>query len=155
LTDLFSQLKTNDTPQIHCQIAVDQNFLGHYQSAVEQYQITLAIAPDSLEGLNNLAWLLATCSDAGVRDGKRAVELAQHACQLTGEKKTVVLGTLAAAYAEAGRFDEAIATAQKACASATAKGETELLAVNQKLLAQYQQHQPYHEAAEKLVPGAP
>ena len=61
----------------------------------------------------------------------------------------------AAAYAEAGRFDEAIATAQKACASATAKGETELLAVNQKLLAQYQQHQPYHEAAEKLVPGAP
>ena len=155
LTDLGGQLKTNETPGIHVQMAAAQTVLGHYREAIDHYQKALTLAPDTVEALNNFAWLLATCSDAGVRDGKRAVELAQHACQLTGEKKTVVLGTLAAAYAEAGRFDEAIATAQKACASATAKGETELLAVNQKLLAQYQQHQPYHEAAEKLVPGAP
>jgi len=105
--------------------------------------------------LNNLAWLLATCSDGGIRDGKRAVQLAEHACKSTQSKVTVFLGTLAAAYAEAGRFDEAIATAQKACANASAKRETQLLQSNQNLLALYQQHQPYHEAAEKLVPGAP
>jgi hypothetical protein len=52
---------------------------------------------------------------------------------------------LAAAYAEAGRFDEAIATGQKACALATELGETNLLKSNQQLVALYQTHQPYHE----------
>jgi hypothetical protein len=68
---------------------------------------------------------------------------------------TPLVGTLAAAYAEAGRFDDAIATAQKACALATAAGEQDLLEKNQKLLALYRAHQPYHEAAEKIVPAKP
>jgi hypothetical protein len=53
---------------------------------------------------------------------------------------------LAAAYAEAGRFDQAIATGQKACALASELGETNLLARNQELVALYQAHQPYHES---------
>ena len=56
-----------------------------------------------------------------------------------------MVGTLAAAYAEAGRFDEAIATGQKACALASESGETNLLKSNQALIALYQKHQPYHE----------
>ena len=51
----------------------------------------------------------------------------------------------AAAYAEAGRFDEAIATGQKACALAEKNGETNLLKNNQNLIALYQKHQPFHE----------
>jgi tetratricopeptide (TPR) repeat protein len=62
---------------------------------------------------------------------------------------------LAAAYAEAGRYDDAIATAQKACALASAAGEQGLLRKYQDLLALYLKHQPYHEAAEKFVPAAP
>jgi len=68
---------------------------------------------------------------------------------------TIFVGTLAAAYAEAGRFDDAITTAQQACALATAAGEQDLLEKNQKLLKLYRAHQPYHEAAEKVVPATP
>jgi hypothetical protein len=68
---------------------------------------------------------------------------------------TLLVGTLAAAYAEAGRYDDAVAAAQKACALATAAGERDLLEKNRKLLALYRAHQPYHEAAGKIVPAAP
>jgi len=64
---------------------------------------------------------------------------------LTRYRETVPAGTLAAAYAEAGRFDEAIATAQKACALASASGQPELLKKNQELLELYRRHQPFHE----------
>jgi tetratricopeptide (TPR) repeat protein len=125
---------------------------------VEKYFVyrilrTLYFTPPEI--LNNLAWQLATCPDSKVRDGTRAVRLAQRACELTHYRKTIMVGTLAAAYAEAGRFDEAIATAQRACDLASESGKQELLKKNQDMLALYRAHQPYHEATEKLVPGAP
>ena len=119
------------------------------------YQKALQIKPDSPDVLNNLAWLLATCPDAHIRDGVQAVKYAERACELTHYGVTPLVGTLAAAYAEAGRYDEAIAAAQKACALATAAGEQDLLERNQKLLVLYRAHQPYHEAAGKFVPAAP
>ena len=76
----------------------------------------------------------------------QAVQLAERACELTHYDTTICVGTLAAAYAEAGRFDEALATAQKAVALAQQNGEKDLLQKNQELLAQYQKHQPYREA---------
>ena len=57
-----------------------------------------------------------------------------------------IVGTLAAAYAEAGRFDDAISTAEKACALASESGDPDLLKKNQELLALYRAHKPYHEA---------
>ena len=56
-----------------------------------------------------------------------------------------MVGTLAAAYAEAGRFDEAMAMGEKACALAAETGDKGLLTKNQELLALYHAHQPYHE----------
>lgn len=103
----------------------------------------------SPEVLNNLAWRLATSSDPAVRNGDQAVRLAENACAQTGYHETVMIGTLAAAYAEAGRFDDAMATAQKACALASASNQPELLKINQQLLELYRQHQPYHETTEK------
>jgi Flp pilus assembly protein TadD len=110
-----------------------------------QYQQALQLNPDSVEVLNNLAWVLATCPDAEVRDGAQAVRYAGHACELTHYGVTVLVGTLAAAYAEAGRYDDAVATAEKACALAQASGDRDLLERNQKLLAMYRARQPYHE----------
>ena len=98
--------------------------------------------------LNNAAWALATSPDDKIRDGARAVQLAERACDLTHYRTTIMVGTLAAAYAEAGRFDEAIAAGQKACALASESGETNLLKSNQALIALYQKHQPYHEPAK-------
>ena len=155
LAGLNEILKTNSTPEIHVQIAAMQTILGDYPEAVEHDREALRLNPDSPDGLNNLAWLLATCPDAKVRDGARAVELAEHACQLTQFKATVFLGTLAAAYAEAGRFNDAMTTAQKACALASAAGEKELLKRNQELLALYRSHQPYHERPAKVIPAVP
>ena len=95
--------------------------------------------------LNNLAWELATCPDAGIRNGALAVKLAERACELTHYRQIIFIGTLAAAYAEAGRFDEAVATGQKACALASELGATNLLKRNQELVILYQARQPYHE----------
>jgi tetratricopeptide (TPR) repeat protein len=95
--------------------------------------------------INNLAWSFAANPDPELRNGKYAVRLATRACEMTGFQTTVFIGTLAAAYAEAGRFDEAVATGQKACALASELGETNLLKRNQELVILYQAHQPYHE----------
>ena len=128
---------------------------GSLDEAMVHYQKALQIKPDSPDVLNNLAWLLATCPDAHLRDGVQAVQYAGRACELTHYGVTPLVSTLAAAYAEAGRYDDAIAAAQKACALATASGEPDLLEKNQKLLALYRAHQPYHEAAGEVVPAAP
>jgi hypothetical protein len=108
-----------------------------------------------LDVLNYLAWLLATSPDAQIRDGVQAVQYAGRACELTHYGVPLFVDTLAAAYAEAGRFDDAISMAEKACALATATSDQGLLKRNQDLLALYRTHQPYHEAAEKVVPAAP
>jgi len=128
------------------------NHLGRPDKAVSHFNEALRIKPDSTEAMNNLAWTLATSPEANVRDGKRAVELAKRTCTLTDFKQTIFVGTLAAAYAEAGRFDEAIATAKKACALATVAGETDLLKKNQELLNLYQNHQTYRDNTDK--PGS-
>ena len=145
LNELAGRLATNAAPELHARAALAQSVLGRYADAVKQYRLALAQRPDSVEWLNNLAWLLATCPEDAVRDGAGAVALAQHACDLTQSKTTVCLGTLAAACAEAGRFDDAVLNAKKACDNAVAQGETGLLELNQKLLALYQNHQTYHE----------
>jgi len=129
------------------------NHLGRPDKAAAHFNEALRIKPDSTEAMNNLAWTLATSPDTNVRDGKRAVELAERACELTHYQKTIYLGTLAAAYAEAGRFDDAIAMAQKACAMASESGEQDLLKRNQELLALYRTHQPYREAASPSQVG--
>ena len=127
---------------------------GQIAEAMGQYQEAVRLKPDygpayinfcNTIALNNLAWELATSPDAKIRDGTRAVELAESACEQTHYRMTIMVGTLAAAYAEAGRFDDAIATGQKACALASELGETNLLKRNQELVALYLAHQPYHE----------
>ena len=120
---------------------------GRTEEAVAAYDHALDIAPDSTEALNNLAWLFAANCRPDIRNGPRAVSLGERACQLTQFTQTVMVGTLAAAYAEAGRFPEAIRTAEKAVARASATGDSALVAKNQELLALYRAGRPYHEEA--------
>jgi tetratricopeptide (TPR) repeat protein len=139
----------------HLGLAVTLSHLGRKTEAIGHLRAVLQQDSDNPDVLNNLAWMLATDSNAGVRDGREAVRLAERACELTHYDVTILVGTLAAAYAETGRFDEAIATAEKACALASAAGDQGLLKKNQELLALYQKHQSYHEPAEEFVPAAP
>jgi hypothetical protein len=136
----------------HLNLADALTHLGREQEAVVQLDEALRIKPDSTEAMNNLAWVLATSPEAGVRDGKRAVELAERACKLTQYKKTIMIGTLAAAYAEAGRFDDAITTAEKACILASDSGKQNLLKKNRELLNLYQNHQTYRDKTDQ--PGS-
>jgi Flp pilus assembly protein TadD len=122
---------------------------GQTRESGQRFEEALQIDPDSTEALNNLAWMLAANSDPAIRNGARAVEYGERACQLTQFKQTTMVGTLAAAYAEAGRFADAVATAEKACALAGQNGEQALLKRNRQLLELYRAGQPYHEPAAR------
>jgi len=145
LTNLLQSLKVQPTAETHAQIAAILMTQGNFQAAKEQLQAALELKPDSPDILNNLAWLLATCTDDRVRDGAEAVKDADKACKLTHGQQTRALGTLAAAYAEAGRFDDAVAMAQKACEAAVKQGDPDLLSRNQTLLEIYRAHKPWRE----------
>lgn len=97
--------------------------MGRANEAVAQYNRALEIDPNDIEARNNMAWILATCSEARVRNGLKAVEIAERADSLTANKSPVISATLAAAYAEAGRFADAVKTAQRALQLALSEGD--------------------------------
>ncbi len=154
LTNYYEDLKINPTAEVHVQIAAILTIQGKYQDAVEHYVAALQVNPDAPDVLNNLAWLLATCPDGRIRNGAQAVKYAERACELTHHRETILAGTLAAAYAEAGRFAEAAATAQEACTLAAESRQLDLLKKNQELLELYRRHQPYRDFTNPDQPGS-
>jgi len=112
-------------------------------TALKDLNDALQINPGYAGALNNLAWILATCTTDSVRDGKKAVETAQKACEATAWKEPHCIGTLAAAYAESGDFDQAVKYQRQAMSfgKMTDKERTEM----QRRLALFMKHQPDHE----------
>lgn len=119
---------------------------GKVPETIEQYQAILVLRPDFVDVLNRLAWLLAVHPDPHLRNGTQAVELAERACRLTRYAQPSALRSLAAAYAETGRFPEAMKAAQEAQRLAEAAGQTEFIRRNQQLLEILQTGQPYRDA---------
>ena len=117
---------------------------GRMEEAIAQFQKALTINPDYVAAQNNMAWVLATCPQASLRNGIKAVGLAERANQLTGGKNPVILATLAAAYAEAGRFPEAIETVRRAMQLAETQSNTALAGALQSQLKLYQAGIPFH-----------
>jgi len=118
---------------------------GKVDEAITHYQKALQIKPGYPEAQNDLAWLLATAPQATMRNGNKAVELAQRANQLTGGADLDILGTLAAAYAEAGRFDAAIQSARKAIDLARATGQQDQVMQLNAELKFYEAGLPFHQ----------
>ncbi|MGA3162827.1 MAG: fused MFS/spermidine synthase [Verrucomicrobiota bacterium] len=155
-TSLFQILRSERTPQIlsksseaQIKIAYSLWVQGNFAEAIAHDRLILKAQPDSPTLLNNLAWMMVTCPDASLRNGPEAVQLAEKACQLTHYSEAVRVSTLAAAYAEVGRFDDAIWMEQKACALASKSGAPkDWLERNQELLALYLKHQPYHQTTK-------
>jgi hypothetical protein len=87
--------------------------------------------------LNNLAWDLAASPRPELRNGRQAVQLASKAVELTGQQEPVLIGTLAAAYAEDGQFAKAVETAKKARNIALLNCQPEVAAINEQLLELY------------------
>ena len=116
---------------------------GKVVEANAQYQKALQINPNYVQSLNGLAWVLATSPQASLRNGGQAVKLAQRANHLTGDGNPALLGTLAAAYAEAGRFPEAVETAQQALLFAESQGNAALAEALRSQLKLYQAGSPF------------
>ena len=118
--------------------------LGRYADAARAFRRVLPSSPDDPDLLEGLAWILATAPDANVRDGRMAVELARHAAELAGNAPNV-LDTLAAAYAEDGRFTDAVATDERALALARNEHRADLVEQIEFRLQVYREKKPYRE----------
>jgi tetratricopeptide (TPR) repeat protein len=119
--------------------------MGRTAEGIQEDREAVRLNPNDVESLNRLAWLLATQPDAKVRDGAEAVKLAERVRDLTGGDVARFQATLDAAYAEAGRFTDAIAAAQKTRETAQAQGQTDLAAAAEKRLKLYEAGKAYHE----------
>ena len=118
---------------------------GQLKKAVSCWIDTLRLQPDWGDALNNLAWLKATQKDPNFRNPDAAMQMALRACKLTDYAKPEYLDTLAVAYAAAGRFDQAIETAQKAIKQAETAANKKLAAEIKNRLRLYQAGQMYFE----------
>jgi protein O-mannosyl-transferase len=117
---------------------------GRAEEAISQFQQSLQLQPDDPESQNGLAWLLATCPEASLRNGDKALQLAQRANELAGGKNPVVLRTLAAAFAETGRFSDARRSAQMAMELLQAAGQQDLAGQLNVELKRYEAGLPLH-----------
>ena len=116
-----------------------------FPEAVRFYREALRLKPDFEAALNNFAFLRATCPQPDCRNGREAVQLAEAACRLSQRRNPNFLSTLAAAYAEAGRFPEAVRTLQEAQAGARTSGTPEVLALQAQMLQQFRAGKPFHQ----------
>jgi Tfp pilus assembly protein PilF len=132
-------------PDVEGQLAHILAGQGKFAEAIERYRRALSQNPKLAEALNNLAWLLATHPNPEYRDGPEAVRLAERACETTKYQRAIYVGTLAAAYAEAGRFEDAIRTGERARQLALRWGETSLAARNLELIELYRSGKPFRE----------
>jgi tetratricopeptide (TPR) repeat protein len=120
--------------------------IGDHKAALADLEKALELRPDDSGVLNNLAWLLATSPDDGIRNGKRAIALAEKACEKTEWKQPHIISTLAAGHAESGDFAAARKFSKQAV-EATEK-ETEIRGQLEKELASYEASKPWRERQE-------
>jgi protein O-mannosyl-transferase len=143
---LNEALKTSaNQAEVYVKLGTAYTKLGKREQAFQNLTKSLDLDPNNIDALNNLAWLLATVDDVSIQDANRAIKLAERACELTRHKDPEYLDTLAAAYAAAGRFDDAVTTARQAVDFARAGGREELANEIQNRMKLYQSGRRYHQ----------
>jgi tetratricopeptide (TPR) repeat protein len=145
LTNFLQAVHLRPSPQAYYYVALAYSALKRYDQAVSHYNNALALKPDWPEAMNDLAWILATSPISSVRNGPEAVRLALKACQTAHDSEPRFNGTLDAAYAESGRFEEAIAAAIKTRSLAESAGQASLAEAAGQRLDLYRQNQPYRQ----------
>lgn len=115
--------------------------IGKHAEAIADYEQAVKLRPDDPGILNNFAWVLATSPKDELRNGRRALEMAERACKLTDYQQAHILSTLAAAYAETGDFDSARKWSEKA----VELGSDDQKAALRKELESYLARKPFRE----------
>jgi len=136
---------TNNRPAAHALLASLLRIQGDIAGAIEQYREALRVQSDDAESMHELAWLEATHPDSTVRNGPDAVRLEEKAEELTGGHNPAVMIGLAAAYAEVGRFADAVATIERVMALARDAGHQDELARLEYLLQLFKSKQPFRQ----------
>ena len=134
-----------DALRIRPDYAEVHNWLGTALLAIGRFNEAVRHSPQNVVAVNNFAWLLATCPLADVRDGKRALKLAERLAEWQGPDRFPVLDTLAAAHAEQGQFDQAVEWQEKTVQLAPAQQQDEL----RERLEMYRQGKPFRETPNK------
>jgi len=132
-----------DLADPHYNLAVALLAQGEVEEAMKECRIALRLRPGWVEAANNLAWMLAAAAVPSPQNISEAVRLAEQASKATGGRAPEILDTLAAAYASAGRFDEAISTQRRAIDLATAQKKEFMVAELWMRLAYYEKHRVY------------
>ena len=117
------------------------------REGVEEWRKGLAIDSNNGNAMSNLAWVFATSPDDSLRDGAKAVQLAEQALRISRGRIPIIFRTLAAAYAESGQFSEARQTAQRGIELANSQGNSALAAELQGNIALYQERQPLRDSS--------
>jgi tetratricopeptide (TPR) repeat protein len=123
---------------------------GKFLDSLTHLRLALKDEPDRVSVLNLAASLLATCPDASIRNGTEAVALANHAQRLTAGHDAAILDTLSAAYAEVGRFPQAIDTEQQAIVLAAQQGKLPLANTLKAHLTRYKSNTPLREPPDPV-----
>ena len=131
-----------DLAEAHNNLGLALTMTGKLDVAIEHFREAVRLKPDYLVPLNRMARILAMHPDPKLRDPGQAIELAKRAAELTGHKDAAILETLAAAYAAAGKFDQAVKTAEAALSLATAAQADELANHIRKKIQIYRQAKP-------------
>jgi tetratricopeptide (TPR) repeat protein len=126
---------------------------GRCREAIDHGCQAVRLASDRPDVCRFAAWLMATHDPADGGDPSRAVKLAERACAITARRDVASLDTLAAAYASAGRFDEAEATAKEAWQLASSTGQNSLAEATHIRMQLYRDRKPYRESAAASRPG--
>ena len=128
---------------------------GQIYEALDQLRQAIRLRPDCPDFMNDFAFLIITHPEIKNRDVNEATRLARRACELTSYKNPAFLGTLAAAYASAGKFSEAVDTARKAIAIADSANQPQIKNIIQHHLTFYTQGKPYIKPAAAPFSDAP
>ncbi|UCE59689.1 MAG: tetratricopeptide repeat protein [Phycisphaerales bacterium] len=129
----------------HYMLGLAQAGLGLFSEALQQFREAARIKPDWPAPLAKAAWIMAVNPDASIHDETEAIRMAERAADMTGRRNGPILDTLAAAYAAAGRFDQAVATEQAAIDLASQRRDDRLLEHMRLRLDLYKQERPYQE----------
>jgi len=118
---------------------------GQIREAMGEYKKALELKPEMPAILNKLSWIYATNKNGKIRNAKEAIRLGEKACEITGYNDPVILDTLAAAYAEGGRFEKAAAMGEKALGLARSRGLTELAKDIEARIKLFRDKKPFRE----------